>query len=355
MNNTRAQFELEQSEWTKKGFSIARIIAEHKGRYSILLNRIISTAEVTGKMMFAAETRKDYPAVGDYVAVQLYDDDSLSIIHHILPRKTILSRKTSGKEIEEQIIATNIDIVFIVQGLDDNFNLRRLERFLVIATQSGAMPVILLSKIDLLSDTDLKRILSEVSSISKNTTVIPYSAKTLFHLEKIKRLITPDSTVCFIGSSGAGKSTLINKLIGKEQLNTQEVRIEDSKGKHTTSHRELIALENGGCVIDTPGLREIGLWDAGEGIEEAFTDIAELALNCKFTDCTHAHEPGCAVQSAIGNGTLDEDRYKSYLKLRKEADFIESKSSVTKQQERKAKEKQMHKELYARLKMKKRK
>ncbi len=355
MNNAGVHFEQERSEWVKKGFSIARIVAEHKGRYSILHHDLISTAEVTGKMMFTAETRKDYPAVGDYVAVQLYNDGSPAIIHHILPRRTILSRKTSGKEIEEQIIATNIDIVFIVQGLDDNFNLRRLERFLVVATQSGAAPVILLSKTDLLPDSDLKQILMDVQTISKNSAIIHYSAKTLFHLEEIRRLITPDSTVCFIGSSGAGKSTLINKLIGKEQLNTQEVRGEDSKGKHTTSHRELLALENGGCVIDTPGLREIGLWDAGGGIEEAFADIAELALNCKFTDCTHAHEPGCAVRSAIENGTLEQDRYKSYLKLKKEADFIESKSSVTKQQERKAKEKQLSKEIHALLKMKKRK
>ncbi len=352
MNEFTTTFENERNEWESKGFSIARIAAEHKGRYSILLNEQFLSAEITGKMMFAAETRKDYPAVGDWVAVQLYDADSPSIIHHVLPRRTVLSRKSSGREIEEQIIATNMDIVFVVQGLDNNFNLRRLERFLVIAAQSGAVPVILLSKTDLLSEEQLKAMLHEVQTISDTVATISYSAKTLDHVDEIKKLITPDSTVCFIGSSGAGKSTLINRLIGREKLHTQEVRESDSRGKHTTTHRELIPLMNGGCVIDTPGLREIGLWEVNGSIEETFPDIAELGLQCKFTNCTHAHEPGCAVQAEIDNGNLDIERYENFLKLKKEAEFLESKTSVTKQQERKAKEKQMHKDLYARLKMK---
>lgn len=352
MNEFTTTFENERNEWESKGFSIARIAAEHKGRYSILLNEQFLSAEITGKMMFAAETRKDYPAVGDWVAVQLYDADSPSIIHHVLPRRTVLSRKSSGREIEEQIIATNMDIVFVVQGLDNNFNLRRLERFLVIAAQSGAVPVILLSKTDLLSEEQLKAMLHEVQTISDTVATISYSAKTLYHVDEIKKLITPDSTVCFIGSSGAGKSTLINRLIGREKLHTQEVRESDSRGKHTTTHRELIPLMNGGCVIDTPGLREIGLWEVNGSIEETFPDIAELGLQCKFTNCTHAHEPGCAVQAEIDNGNLDIERYENFLKLKKEAEFLESKTSVTKQQERKAKEKQMHKDLYARLKMK---
>lgn len=355
MNNVEQQFSQEQKEWTANGFSIARIIAEHKGRYAILLDDKELSAEITGKMMFAAETRKDYPAVGDWVAVQLYGDNSPAIVHHILPRKTVLSRKSSGREIEEQIIATNMDIVFIIQGLDNNFNLRRLERFLVIATQSGAEPVILLSKTDLLSEDEVSKQIEEVRTVSKNTPVIAYSAKTLIHVEDIKALITKDSTVCFIGSSGSGKSTLINRFLGREKIQTQEVREEDSRGKHTTTHRELIALESGGSVIDTPGLREIGLWEVGSSIEEAFTDIEDLALNCKFTDCSHDQEPGCAVRSALENGTLEQERYESYLKLRREADFIASKSSVTKQQERKAKEKQLAKDIYARLKMKNRK
>ena len=355
MNNNKDQFKEESFQWTSNGFSVARIIAEHKGRYSILFNDNTLTAEITGKMMFAAETRKDYPAVGDWVAVQLYDENSPSIIHHILPRKTVLSRKMSGREVEEQIIATNMDIVFIVQGLDMNYNLRRLERFLVVATQSGAQPVILLSKIDLITENELKTIQEEILTISKNALTIMYSAKTLFHIEEIKKLITKDLTVCFIGSSGAGKSTLINRLIGREKLQTQDVREEDSRGKHTTTHRELIPLAGGGFVIDTPGLRELGLWEIDGSIDETFADITELALQCKFTDCTHAHEPGCAVQSAIEQGTLEQDRYASFLKLKKEADYIESKSDITKQQERKAREKKMGKVMKMISKMNKRK
>jgi ribosome biogenesis GTPase len=352
MNEFSAQFENEKQDWTSKGFSIARIAAEHKGRYSILLNEQFCSAEITGKMMFAAETRKDYPAVGDWVAVQLYDVNSPAIIQHVLPRRTVLSRKSSGREIEEQIIATNMDIVFVVQGLDKNYNLRRLERFLVVATQSGAQPIILLSKSDLLSENELNEKLEEVKTISKNATTIAYSAKTLFCLDEIKKLITVNSTVCFIGSSGAGKSTLINRFIGREKLHTQEVRDEDSRGKHTTTHRELIPLEGGGCVIDTPGLREIGLWDVGSSVEETFSDIAELGLQCKFTDCTHTHEPGCAVQSAIENGDLDQGRYESFLKLKKEAEYMAAKTDMTKQQERKAREKKMGKNIKAILKMK---
>ncbi|MFA6467580.1 MAG: ribosome small subunit-dependent GTPase A [Bacteroidota bacterium] len=339
MSNLRKQIADEQAAWTADGFSIARIIAEHKGRYSILLDDKVMIAEVTGKMMFEAVTRKDYPAVGDWVAVQMYDENSPAIIHHIFPRTTILSRKTSGREVEEQIIATNIDIVFIVQGLDKDYNLRRIERFLVVASQSGALPIVLLSKIDLLNEQELKQVMDEVASIADNATVIAYSAKTMVHLEAIQELIKKETTVCFIGTSGAGKSTLINRLIGKEKMLTQEVREEDSKGKHTTSHRELIPLESGGCVIDTPGLREIGLWETGSGVDTTFSDIAELAQQCKFTDCTHLHEPGCAVQSALTEGTLEQGRYDSYLKLQKEMDYIASKTDITKQQERKAREK----------------
>ena len=352
MNNPHHHITEELTEWTAKGFSLARIIAEHKGRYSILQNDAIFSAEITGKMMFEAETRKDYPAVGDWIAVQVYDENSPAIIQHIFPRKTTLSRKTSGREVEEQIIATNMDIVFIVQGLDKNYNLRRLERLLVVASQSGAKPVILLSKIDLLTEDELKQRLEEVKTISANAETIFYSAKTFIHLDEIKRLITKDVTVCFIGSSGAGKSTLINRLLGREKLQTQEVREEDARGKHTTTHRELITLDTGGCVIDTPGLREIGLWETDGIIDETFSDITELSLQCKFTDCTRAHEPGCAVRSAIDSGELDEGRYASFLKLKKEADYIESKSSVTKQQERKAKERKMGREIKAILKMK---
>jgi ribosome biogenesis GTPase len=342
----------QHQQYLDEGLSIARVIAEHKGRYTIALNDAELSAEITGKMMFEAVTRKDYPAVGDWVAVQAFDADSPSIIHHILPRTTVLSRKTSGKEMEEQIIAVNMDIVFIVQGLDKNFNLRRLERFLVIASQSGATPVILLSKSDLVPEEELTQILADVRDIAKKAAVLSYSAKTQAHLDEVRRLIKDDSTVCFLGPSGAGKSTLINRLIGREKLFTQEVREEDSRGKHTTTHRELIRLAGGGSVIDTPGLREIGLWEVDNSIDSTFTDIIDLGLTCKFTDCTHTHEPGCAVRAAIEAGSLEEGRYASFVKLQKEADFIASKTDITKQQERKAREKKMGKAIKEILKQK---
>ena len=329
-------------QFTAEGFTIVRIAAEHRGRYDVLSNGILLPAEITGKMMYGAETRKDYPAVGDWVAAQVYDTEgSPAIIHHILPRTTTLSRKTSGRDTEEQIMAVNVDIVFIVQSLDQTFNVRRLERFHVVASQSGARPVILLSKADLLTADELSSKLSEVTTIAETATVIHYSAKTMAHLDTIRALIGPDDTVCFIGPSGAGKSTLINRLIGREHLQTQEVREEDAKGKHTTTHRELIALENGGCVIDTPGLREIGLWETSDNLEETFGDIAEFGEGCRFTDCTHTSEPGCAVLIALADGSLDQGRYESFLKLRKEAEFIASRSDIRKQLERKAREKQL--------------
>lgn len=334
------------------GLITARIVAEHKGRYVAMIGSETVTAEITGKMMFEATTRKDYPAVGDWVALQRYDGDSPSIIHRILPRTTILSRKSSGREMEEQIIAVNIDVVFIVQALDKSFNLRRLERFLVVASHSGAQPVILLSKADLLTGEERDAMLAEVRSIAGDAAVIAYSAKTLEQLDEVKRRIGPQSTVCFIGASGAGKSTLINRLVGSELLHTQEVREDDARGRHTTTHRELIPLAGGGSVIDTPGLREIGLWDADDDVDGTFPDIAELALECRFTDCTHAHEPGCAVLAALNDGTLDTGRYQSFLKLRKEADYLAAKTDVTKQQERKARERKLGKEIKAIVKMK---
>ncbi|MEW5798516.1 MAG: ribosome small subunit-dependent GTPase A [Bacteroidota bacterium] len=333
-------FEQERLRYINEGFSIARVAAEHKEMYSILLDGNIINAEVTGRLMFAAESRKDFPAVGDWVAVQRYENSN-AIIHHILPRKTCIVRKAPGKEFTEQIIAANIDVVFIIQSLDHNYNIRRLERFLLVSKESGAVPVVLLSKIDLITDDELKNRINEVTAISPGIRTIAYSAKTLSHIDEIKHLISENTTVCFIGSSGVGKSTLINRLIGKELLETNEVREEDSRGRHTTTQRQLVPLEGGGFVIDTPGMRELGLWEISGSIEEIFPEIASLAAGCKFTDCTHVHEPDCAVLRAIHEGELNTKRYESYIKLKKEAEYVASKTDVTKQQERKAKDKRL--------------
>lgn len=333
-------FEQERLRYIKEGFLIARVASEHREMYTIVLNGNIINAEVTGRLMFAAESRKDFPAVGDWVAVQHFENSN-AIIHHILPRKTCISRKSSGKEFKEQLIAANIDIVFIIQSLDLNYNLRRLERFLVVAAESGATPVVLLSKTDLITDDELKSRIEEVNAAAPGIQTIAYSAKTLSHIDEIKRLISPDTTVCFVGSSGVGKSTLINRLVGKELLETNEVREEDSRGRHTTTHRQLVPIDGGGFVIDTPGMRELGLWDVSGSIDEIFPEIAALAPECKFTDCTHLHEPECAVQLAVQEGRLEMKRFESYMKLKKEAEYVASKTDIAKQQERKAKEKRL--------------
>lgn len=348
-----SHFEQERLRYIDEGFTIARIAAEHKEMYSLLLDGNVVHAEVTGRLMFAAESRKDFPAVGDWVAVQAYENSN-AIIHHILPRKTCIVRKASGREFKEQVIAANIDIVFIIQSLDHNYNIRRLERFLVVAKESGAVPVILLSKTDLITDDELKSRIDEVRAMSSGIRTIAYSAKTFSHIDEIKQLISPETTVCFIGSSGVGKSTLINRLVGKELLQTNEVREEDSRGRHTTTHRQLIPLDAGGFVIDTPGMRELGLWDISGSIEEIFPEIASLAAGCRFTDCTHIHEPDCAVQHAVHEGRLEAKRYESYLKLKKEAEYVASKTDVTKQQERKAKEKRLGRTIKAFMKKDKR-
>jgi len=350
----KQEFEQQKKKFIEEGFSICRVVVEHKERYSVLWNDKIIPAEVTGRLLYAAESRKDFPAVGDWVAAQIYEN-SHAIIHHVLPRSTYISRKTSGKEFNEQLLATNIDIVFIVQSLDNDYNIRRLERYLVVAKESNARPVVLLSKTDLLAKKETEEKIEEVKKSALAVTVIAYSAKTLSHIEEIKQLIGSDMTVCFIGSSGVGKSTLINTLIGKNILETKEVRYEDSKGKHTTARRELIPLENGGFVIDTPGMRELGLWNISTSIEEVFPEIEELSVECKFKDCTHVHEPDCAVQAAVQDGRLSSDRFESYLKLKKEADYVASKTDIFKAQERKAKEKQLGRAIKAVVKLNKKK
>jgi len=324
-----------------QGFLPARVIAEHRGLYRVSHTGGETPAEVAGRLMFLAEERLDYPVVGDWVAIAVLDQGERAVIHHVLPRATVLARKHAGKKTEGQAIAANIDSIFIVIGLDHNFNLNRVERYLAVASGSGARPIVLLSKSDLAPEAEVRA--AEVRSRTADAEVIAVSARTGSGLERIRELLKGSRTGCFIGSSGVGKSSIINRLAGRELLRTRSVREADSRGRHTTTHRELFVLDSGGMVIDTPGMRELGLWDPGEGIERAFADIEELAAGCDFRDCTHRIEPGCAVRAAVDAGSLEPARYESFLKLGREQEHLEARTDRFKQQEMKARGKTLSK------------
>lgn len=306
---------------------LGRVVCEQKNCYRVVTKNGIINAKVSGKIMYDACSREDYPAVGDWVAVDRDEDlQGDAIIHGILKRYSKFSRKVAGVKNDEQIIAVNIDIAFITMSLNSNFNLRRLERYISTAWESGAKPVVVLTKADLCEDVEEK--LSEVLDIAIGVEVLAVSSLTNEGIDKLKQYIAKGKTAAFIGSSGVGKSTLINKLLGDERLKVGEVRQGDEKGKHTTTYRELILIPNGGVVIDTPGMRELHIMDISEGVENSFKDIEELALNCKFKNCTHNAEPGCAVKKAIQDGIISEDRYKNYIKLKKEAEFMAKKEKT---------------------------
>jgi ribosome biogenesis GTPase len=297
-----------------------RISIEHKGLYRVLTESGELLGEITGKIRFNATGRHDYPAVGDWVAVQAIPQEGKAYIHGILPRKSKFSRKAAGVTTDEQIVATNVDTVFLVNALNQDFNLRRLERYLLMAWESGATPVIVLSKSDLCED--VQSIISEVESIAFGVPIFAVSAEKGTGLESLSDFIKEGETVALLGSSGVGKSTLANKLFGSDVLKTNDIREEDGKGKHTTTHRELLVLENGGILIDTPGMRELQLWEGDNSLSQSFQDVESLAEQCRFRDCTHNNEPGCAVQTAIEKGDLDEERYNSYLKLQREMAYF---------------------------------
>lgn len=334
-----------------KGFVPARVIAEHKGLYMVQTERDPIAAELTGRFLFQALSREDLPAVGDWVAVMLYDDNTKAIIHEVLPRKSLLARKEAGKSSQGQIIAANIDIIFIVQGLDGDFNLRRLERYLVAAEGSGARPVILLSKRDLIPDTEAEEKIAAARDVSPGIEVVGYSVYDESDVDTIRHMIGPHAVVCFVGSSGAGKSTLINRLIGAAVQTTAEVREKDSRGRHTTVRRDMFFLEKGGMLIDTPGMRELGLWDDADDAASVFPEIAGLAEQCRYRDCTHTGEPGCAVLAAVENGGIDGKRYESYLKLVREMDYNAIKKSEGIRAARKKREKNFSKDIKRDLKV----
>jgi ribosome biogenesis GTPase len=314
-------FESKRKALALEGFAMARVIAEHKGSYRVKDAAGEYLATITGRQMFDALSREDYPAVGDWVAITEHGEKQ-AIINRVLPRKTVLKRKYSDR-FESQVIAANIDRVFVIESFDRDYNLNRIERCLAIADDGGIRPVIVMNKVDLISEAEVNSKISQVKKRFKDIDVIKTSVILENGLHELSACILKAETHCLLGSSGVGKSSLINRLLGSDVIRTNTISHQTGKGKHTTTAREMHFLANGGILIDNPGMREIGMTDSEEGIEEAFKEIRVLAERCRFKDCTHEHEPGCAVRDAVASGELDEKRYENYLKLVKEAEYYE--------------------------------
>ena len=304
-------------------FEIARVIAVHKDSYTLSNGVVDVLAELVGKIIFSASSPIDYPAVGDWVLAIFYDEGSFGIIHEVLSRKSLLKRKTPGKKVDFQLIAANIDVAFIVQSLNDNFNLRRLERYLVMVNESNIKPIVLLSKSDLLSVDDIAKRIDEIKKIMPSLETVTFSNENESGLDSVKAIMQPCHTYCLLGSSGVGKTTLINNLIGESIYKTKTVSKKESKGRHATTHRQLIKLDSGAMVIDTPGMRELGNFSAETGLDETFSEIISLSRQCRFNDCSHVEEKGCAVLEAVEKGLLSADRYQNYIKMNKESNYNE--------------------------------
>ena len=302
----------------------ARVVSESKGSFQVYSQHGELTAKISGKMRYRAGEEKQYPSVGDWVVVKPLFNEHKGIIHAVLPRKSKFSRKVAGERTAEQIVSANVDTVFIVSGLDGgrNFNLRRIERYLTLAWSSGATPVIVLNKVDLCPDANIY--IGSVEDIAPGISIYLVSAKKQVGLDALRNYLTKGNTAAFLGSSGVGKSALINALLGVEKQEIGEVREDDRMGRHTTTKRELILLPGGGIVIDTPGMREIQMWAGEEDLQGAFHDIEMLAKRCRFSDCSHNVESGCAVRAAIDRGDLDPARLESYRKLQNELTYLAS-------------------------------
>ena len=310
-------------EHNLENFEIGRVVSEHRERYIIKTINGEFEAEITGNMRFNAKNRTDFPAVGDWVTLTTYESD-FALIHNILPRFSTIKRRAIGQFGDVQIIATNIDYAFLVQAVDRDFNINRLERYLTICNSSDVKPIIILTKTDLIDEIQKNEILNSINNRIKNVPIIPISNETKKGYETINAIIEKGKTYCMLGSSGVGKSTLLNNLSGKILMKTDVISLSTNKGKHVTSHRELIILENGGILIDNPGMREVGIADTASGLETTFDMIVRLSSNCRFKDCTHTNEKGCSVLEAVEKGGIDKASYENYLKMEKEKAYFES-------------------------------
>ena len=304
-------------------FDVGRVVAEHKEKYIVKTDKNEFEAKIIGRLRFSAKSRSNFPAVGDWVAISEYDENKV-LIHAIFPRKTIIERKTVGKFGEKQIIATNIDYAFIVQAADRDFNINRIERYLTICNTSNVEPIIIINKIDLISSSLLKHILNKIDERIKQIQVIAISNETQIGYERLFKIILKAKTYCLLGSSGVGKSTLLNNISGKLLMKTDSISLSNNKGKHITSHRELVILENGGILIDNPWMREVGITDVINGLEITFDVIKKLSIKCKFNNCSHINDNGCAIIQAVEKEEISKESYKNYIKMEREKLYFES-------------------------------
>lgn len=304
-------------------YKLGRVVEEHKNLYRVITGEGYIIGKVAGKFIYKATDNTQYPSVGDWVILDMDKDaKGKAFIIHVMDRKSKFSRKIAGNTFEEQVVVANIDRIFICMSLNKDFNLKRLDRYTALAWDSGAMPVILLTKADLCLDVD--EIYDKIAQTVIGIPIIIISMVDHRGIDEIKEYISYGKTTALIGSSGVGKSTLINRLIGNEVQHTQQI-MDDDRGKHTTTYRKLVKLNDGGILVDTPGMKEVGLLEDVEGLDDTFRDIMELSKACKFSDCHHRTEPGCAIKEAINNKELSQERYASYVKLKREAAFMEKK------------------------------
>ena len=308
-------------ELQKSGRVAARVTAVNRDGYLVRNEAREVPAELAGSFAFSAESGTGFPAVGDWAMVQYHNSDTLAIIHDLFPRRSSLRRKTPGRKIDYQLIASNIDTALIIQSCDFDFNIRRLERYLVMVNEGNIQPVLLLTKTDLVDPGKPEERISEVRRSNIDCRIAALSNKTGFGLDQVRGMLEPSKTYCLLGSSGVGKTTLLNHLLGRDTFETRTTREKDGKGRHTTARRQLILLDGGAMIIDTPGMRELGSIGAGTGIEASFSDIREFTGDCRFADCSHTGEPGCSLRKAVERGELKEERYQSYLKLVKESEY----------------------------------
>lgn len=313
-------------------FNIGRVISEHKDRYIVKTDVDEFDSELIGNLRFTAETQYDLPCVGDWVAISEYDKNK-ALIHSVYPRTSILERKAVGKFGKAQIIATNLDFGLIVQSVNRDFNINRIERYLTICNSAKIKPIIILSKIDLIEKPELDKILNQIKERIKDTPIIAISNQSQEDVDKIKSKLSKEKTYCLLGSSGVGKSTLINNLVGEKLMDTNEISERIDRGKHVTTHRELIVSKNG-ILIDNPGMREVGISNDTMGIEITFNDIVNLSYQCKFKDCTHVNEKGCAILKALETEDIDEESYINFQKMQRERDFYESDSVERKKKDK---------------------